>query len=168
MKSTVFVLMALSLVISMPAIAKDKKQNQWGDRAVAKKAEQPVLEDITIVGTISKSQKQDKKGNVVTSYVLTDHASQVINLPIPHEAKAKKGEVSAPAINLDDYLDKTVTLVAKGTESVSKKGIKMTHIQKIVSVTAADAAPAAAPAPAPAAAPAPDAAAAPAPDANPK
>ena len=177
MKSVGFVMMALSLVISMPAVAKDKGQKHWGDPAVAKKADPPALQDVTIVGRISNSQTQDKKGNVVTSYVLTDPTGQAIKLPTPHSAKAKKGEVPAPAINLDDYVGKMVTIVAKGTESVSKKGAKITHIQKIVSVTAADAVPdavpAAAPAQAPAAAPAPDVApapapAAPAPDANPK
>ena len=157
MKKMAFALMALSLVVSIPAVAKDKAHGQAGGAPAAekpaKKAEPAVQMDLTITGTVSKSQKTDKKGNTTSSYVLTDPAGQVIKLPTPPAAKAKKGEAPVPAINLDDYVDKAVTIVAKGTETTDKAGAKTVHVKHIVSVTLAglNAAPAAVPAPADAA-----------------
>ena len=160
MKSVVCAVMALSLVVSIPAVAKGRGQKQWSDPAQAKKADPVVLQDLSITGKIAKTQKQDNKGRTTDSYVLTDATGQDFKLPTPHAAKARKGEAFAPPINLDDYVGKTVTVVAKGTESVKKNGSKTTHIVQIVSVSAVpDAAPAAAnPAPAASPAPAPDAA----------
>ncbi|MEI6211973.1 MAG: hypothetical protein WCR06_10165 [bacterium] len=161
MKKMAFALMALSLVVSIPAVAKDKAaHNAGGSPAAEKPAKTPepaALQELTLTGRISKAQKTDKKGKTTSSYVLTDPAGQVVKLPTPTAPKAKKGEAAVPAINLDDYVDKAVTIVAKGTETTDQAGAKIVHVKHIVSVTAAglDAAPApAAAAPAPAAAPA--------------
>jgi len=178
MKKLAFALMAVSFFVSIPSFAKEKGQKAWGNPAAVKPAKQdrpaklaePVaLQDLNLTGRISKSEKTDKNGKTTTSYVLIDSRGKEISLPVPDAAKAKKGEATAQAINLDVYVDKTVTIVAKGTEKTAKTGAKSVHVKEIVSVSVAglDTAPAVAPA-----APAPDTApavapAAPAPDTAP-
>lgn len=162
MKKLALALMTASLVASSPSFAKEKAQGGqwWGAPAAdkpAKKAEPPPLQDLNLTGQITTSQKTDKKGNTTTSYLLTDPNGKEIKLPVPTAPKAKKGEAAVPAINLDTYVGKAVTIVARGTETTNKKGEKSMHVKEIVSVSLADqgAAPAAAPAaPAPAPAPA--------------
>ncbi len=163
MKKLAFALMTVSLVVSIPSFAREKAQpNAMGGAPAAekpaKKAEPAALPDVTLTGRISKLQKTDKKGRTTTSYVLVDPNGKEIKLPIPQAPKAKKGEVAVPAIILDAYVDRAVTVIAKATETTDKTGAKSVHVKEIVNVFLAgpDTAPAVAPAaPAPAPAPAP-------------
>ncbi|MEO5365852.1 MAG: hypothetical protein H7831_05765 [Magnetococcus sp. WYHC-3] len=167
MKSALFVVMALSLIVSLPAIAKENGHKGGGAPAKAapekkatpeKKVEAPPLQDITLTGKIvKKAEKSGKEGKATENYVLVDAAGQEIKLPPAHAANAKKGEAQASSIRLEDYMDKKVTIMAKAIESDKKNGGKIINIKQIVNIALAteEAAPAAA-APA-AAAPAPEA-----------
>jgi len=160
MKKLAFALMTVSLVVSIPSFAEEKAQRDaWGGAPAAekpaKKAEPVVLQDLTLTGRISKSEKTNKEGKTTISYVLIDANGKEIKLPIPKAPKAKKGEAAAPAIVLDVFVDKTATIMAKGTETTDKKGAKSVHVKEITNIllAAPEAAPAvapAAPAPAPA------------------
>jgi len=132
MKRIVSVVVVLSLVASMAAVAGKKEGNAAPKAPKEPKVEVPLL-DFTFTGKITKTQQPGKDGKNVDHYVLTTVAGQVIELPIPHAPKAKKGEIAAPVINLGDYVDKAVTITAKGRE-VEKKGVKTTHIKEIVSI----------------------------------
>jgi len=131
MKRIVSVVVALSLVASMSAVAGKKDGN-----AVPKEPKDaPPLLDLTLTGKITKTQQQTKDGKTVDHYVLTTAAGQVIELPIPRAPKAKKGEVAAPAINLDNYVEKMVIVTVKGND-VERKGVRTTKIKEIVSIVA--------------------------------
>lgn len=102
----------------------------------AKKPKAP-LEDITISGTVSKVEKENKKGKVNVSYFLTDGEGNKIKLPAPKvrkkPKKSKPGEAPPPQINLEDYVDSQVTIEAKGFTK-EKKGKVRTFVKKIVSI----------------------------------
>ena len=132
MKRIVSVVVVLSLVASMAAVAGKKDGNAAPKAPKEPKVEAPLL-DLTLAGKITKVQQQGKDGKNVDHYLLTTVASQVMELPIPHATKARKGEIAAPVINLDNYIDKTVSITAKGRE-VEKKGVKTTQIKEIVSI----------------------------------
>jgi len=132
MKRIVSVVVVLSLVACMAAVAGKKGGNVAPKAPKEPKVEAPLL-DLTFAGKITKVQQQGKDGKNVDHYLLTTVASQVMELPIPHATKARKGEIAAPVINLDDYVGKMVTVTAKGRE-VEKKDVKTTQIKEIVSI----------------------------------
>jgi len=128
------------------AVKKEKKaKGEKGDKAEKPK---PQLEDLTIEGTVTKkeSKKTDKKTNqevTITDYILTDAEGNEIKLPKPMPPKAKKGGEAADApaaINLDDYVDKAVTVTGKGV-TAQKGDKKVVQLKSITSiqVKAADA-----------------------------
>lgn len=120
-----------------PAEAKAEKKKR------AKKPTPP-LEEMTVTGTITKSES--KKGEKVrVKYILTDDAGKKITLPKPRKPKKKKGkaaegeaaEAAPAALNLDDFVDAKVTVVGKGFMK-EKKGKKTIFLKQVLKVTKAE------------------------------
>ena len=123
------VLIVVSMTGSALAAPKKAKKARPAKAAPAKAAKVPVKE-MTLTGTVSKEEKKSRKGTATVSYVLTDAAGNKITLPKP---KAK-GE---GAVDLADFVDKSVTVVAKGTET--KSGDKTNiRLSQLISIEAAD------------------------------
>ena len=104
----------------------------------------PEPEELTLTGKLEKKETtktKEGKERTYVKYYLTDADGNKIRIPKPRPARKKKGEEAAPApINLDDHLDRNVTIVAMGTKSVRKKGEKETtkyRISALKSITAA-------------------------------
>lgn len=93
------------------------------DAAPKKKA---ALRDVTLTGTITKTEKKRGENTTVT-YVLINEDGTKATLP---KSKAKGDE---EAINLEDYVDAKVKLVGKGIER-GRGGKKRITIRTIVSV----------------------------------
>jgi len=91
-----------------------------------KKAAVP-LQDLLLTGKIAKEEKAGKEGKTLVIYTLTTTDGNAITLPKP--------KADAPvAINLDDYLNVDVKVVAKGRESSEKEGKKTTKVVEIVNI----------------------------------
>lgn len=106
------------------------------------KKEHPPMEEMTISGTITKTEKKSKKGDVRVRYLLTDDAGNKIFLPTPRKPrkkKGKKGEAApeAATINFEDFVDAKVTVVGKGYTK-EKKGKKYIHLKKIDKIDKAE------------------------------
>ena len=149
------VVLALSVAVSAQLLAQDNAAGERPARGHKDKGGEPeVLQDITLTGTVTKADREGRNGKTMTVYTLTDKDGKTTHLPAPGDRGAKAGEGAAPAVNIDAFVGKTVTIAAKGSE-VERNGAKRTHIREIVTITEVAAAPAAAaPAPAPAPAPA--------------
>jgi len=140
------VLMAAGLMVGGVAMAQDwgmGEADEGGDAGGGKKAKKEKkekkekkakapkapLQELTLEGKITKTEKKGK-----ASYVLTTADGAKVSLKTP---KAKKG-AEAPAINLEDYVDADVTLVGQGSQS-EKKGKKQISLKTITSITKKDA-----------------------------
>jgi hypothetical protein len=118
MKRVLAVLLAVAFAtVSVAVLAAEKKPKAGG--AGAEHKERPGLADLTLTGKIAK-------GEAAGSFVLVDADNNKIELPKP---KAKGDE---KAINLEDYLDQQVKIVAKGMEAKGEK--KVPTVKQIVSV----------------------------------
>ena len=99
----------------------------------------PLLEDITLQGKLTKEEglKKTKSGDVkFTKYVLTlADGSQVIVPPSP--PVPKKG---LPGINLDQFVEKQVTIVGKGYKTQEKVKCTLRSTASIVEEAPKDAA----------------------------
>lgn len=101
----------------------------------AKHAQPEVLQDVTVTGTIAKTQKQTKDGKMKDVFTLTDAAGTTLSLPTPHAPKGK-GVMSIPVFNLNDYVGKTVVVSGQGVEK-EKKGVKRVSIRSITNIVEA-------------------------------
>lgn len=128
MKHLLKVLTVLILIsMAGSALAAAKKAKKAPRAAKAKVA----VKEMTLTGVVTKTEKKSKAGKVAVSYILTDAAGNKIALPKPRA----KGE---GAINLADFVDKNVTVVAKGTET--KRGDKTNiRLSQVISIEAAGA-----------------------------
>ena len=127
-----------------------------GGRGMAKAM--PPTSDMTVTGKISKEDRPGRGGQTHSQYILTDAAGSKVVLSEGHGPRGKHADAqapAAPAIDLEAYVGKDVTVVGKGFE-MDHNGQKTKRIVEITKIDAAAAAPAApAPAPAAPAAPAP-------------
>ena len=78
------------------------------------------LKELVLRGTVAKQEKE-RKGKKVVTYQLQEQSGLKINLP-----KAKD-------IDLDEFVDREVTVTGKGTET-EHKGKKVVTIKKITEV----------------------------------
>ncbi len=111
---------------------KGKKQDKVAEGEKAEKKAKPALEDMTVSGTVTKEEKENKKGEAMALYSLTDAEGNVIRLPGgagPGRGKKK----DAPAVNLEEYVNSAVTITGKGM-SVERKGKTTTRIVRITNV----------------------------------
>jgi len=130
-------LLAGMMVVPFAVMAQD----DTGAGETAKpKPSAPVLQDMTLSGTISKEEKE-VDGKPKATYTLTDAAGIKIKLP-----SLKKDQT----INLDDFVNAKVTVVGQGTEKESSSGKKSISLKTITSIQKVEgAAGAVAPVPAP-------------------
>lgn len=115
------VILAMISIAGVSLAAPKKGGAKAAPKAAKAPKAKPELKDVTVTGTISKTEVKGKE-----SYVLTDGSGQKITLPKP------KGE-----INLADFDGKQVTVVGKGSET--KRGEKTSvKFSTIDSITPAD------------------------------
>jgi len=128
MLTTVAVVAAMVCSSVMAQEAGAGKHKAKADAAVA------AAVDMTVKGTIAKSEETNKKGVVVVHYTLTEADGKVVTLPEAH-AGHKSKDAPAAAFNFADYVGKTVTVIGKGVET--KKGAHLTEVTKVDVETAA-------------------------------
>ena len=122
------ILIAVFSVSALPSVRAEEAEGQEEKKVrkekVEKKAKKaaPELEEISLTGKLLKKGKAEKP-----RYVLETTDGKKIALPTP---KAKKGAEVAEVIKLADYVDKTVTVTAKGY--VKGEGVKARTIIKTV------------------------------------
>ncbi|MDD5678964.1 MAG: hypothetical protein PHW60_13405 [Kiritimatiellae bacterium] len=92
--------------------------------------ERPALTDMTVTGKVTKAEMQMPDGNTVSRYILTDSTGNTVMLPGKHMGPG--GEQIA-SVNLQDYLNKDVTIVGKGFQ-IERDGNKMIHIVVITKI----------------------------------
>ena len=102
---------------------KKEKKEKAPKPAVEKKEKpaKPELAEVSVTGVISKNEEKKGEKSVV-KYVLTDGQGNKITLPTP-----KKD------INLDEYIDVSVTVTGKGMKA-TKKDKEVVTIKEIVSI----------------------------------
>jgi hypothetical protein len=126
------VLVAMSVVVGMiaePAML-TAKENPKAGRAQKTAVEHKSLslQDLVLTGKIAKEEKKNQDGaKTLTAYVLTTADGRLVNLP------SKAG----PVIKLDEYLNTTVKVTAKGryTTRGDKDVLKVNEIVNIEKVT---------------------------------
>jgi hypothetical protein len=117
------------------------------DKAAKVKAEKPAppaATEVTITGKLTKEMKKMGKPGAekeVAVYTLTDAQGTKYTVPAPKAPKAAKDAAAAVApINLDDFVDKDVTLTGKAV-TVPKRGGKegetVTMLKQVDSIVAA-------------------------------
>lgn len=92
--------------------------------------EESEAKDITLTGTIRKTEREMAARTIVT-YVLTDQDGTEVRLWKP---RAKKGRT---AIDLEAYVDEKVNLVGRGTDR-TRDGKRRVSISTIVSINKVD------------------------------
>jgi hypothetical protein len=129
------------------SVVQAQETGTGGGKAVGEKAagekERPAITDLTVSGKITKEEKQGREGKTIVHYVLTDAAGNKVMLPgngkhnwgRHGDEKAGKDEQAA-AINLEEYVNKDVTIVGKGFQK-EREGKKMTHLVSITKIEAA-------------------------------
>ena len=107
--------------------------------------ERPTPTDMTMTGKVTKEDKQGKDGKTFAHYVLTETDGTKVMLP-SGKHPGRHGELQAAAtnnpVNLDEYVDKNVTVAGKGFQT-EKNGKTITRLTTITKIDAAAAAPAA-------------------------
>jgi hypothetical protein len=92
---------------------------------VEKKANvRPELKDLTVVGTITKTEKQSKNGKTIARYTITGENGTTYNLRVP----AKK---EVPGANLPEFAGSKVKVVGKGQEGKHNIIAVIISIEKI-------------------------------------
>jgi len=84
----------------------------------------PELKDLTVVGTITKTEKQSKDGKTIARYAITGENGTTYNLRVP-----SKKEV--PGANLPDLVGSKVKIVGKGQEGKHNIIAVISSIEKI-------------------------------------
>ena len=106
-----------------------------GDAKDAKPAkgdhQQHALVDMTVTGKLAKDEKPGKDGKPSVHYTVTDAQGAVTRVGGHH---AKEG--AAPAVNLEEYVGKDVTVTGKGY-TTEREGKKVSAIVEVTKVEAA-------------------------------
>lgn len=101
-----------------------KKEKKGGDKPAGEKKAAPQLEELTLTGKLTKTEKskKDKNGGETKFdvYVLEETGGSKITIPPPKAGK----DGNAPGLDLSAFADKNVELVAMGTKKTMKKGDK--------------------------------------------
>jgi hypothetical protein len=142
MKSMLAVAAVAAVVMSPVFSVLAQQGGDAGGQAPVKKVKAARAEAtvMTVAGKITvDTAAVSHKGKAITRYVLTDASGNKVQLP------RMKASGDAPAIKLEDYVDKDVTITGKGF-STERNGVKMTRLVEITKIEAVVAAPAAAPA----------------------
>ncbi len=125
------------LVVSGLAIGMDDDGEEAPKKRPERKPPAP-LEDLTLTGTLTKTEREGKDGKTRVTYTLTDAQGAKIRVPPPRAPRVKKGEEAPPpAIDLEDFVDQEVVVEGKGrvTERGGKKSVRL---QSVTSVKAQD------------------------------
>ena len=93
--------------------------------------ERPALTDMTVTGKVTKAEMQMPDGNTVARYVLTDSTGNTVMLPGEH--MGPPGGEQASSVNLEEYMNKNVTIVGKGFQ-MEQDGNKTTHLVVITKI----------------------------------
>ena len=121
----VMVLGRVAVLSAAEGDAKDTKPAK-GDH------QRPALVDMTVTGKLTKDEKPGKDGKPSAHYVVTDAQGAVTR--VGGHSHAKEG--AAPAVNLEEYVGKDVTVTGKGY-STEREGKKVSAIVEITKVEAA-------------------------------
>lgn len=116
MKKLMMILVAIGLLAGMNVFA--------GEGEKAKGTEQELK------GKLVKQEKKSKGGKVKTRYMLKCEDKSSVALPAPK--KSKDGDEAV--IELDEFVDKDVTIKALTVEKESKKGKKFTRVMQIIEI----------------------------------
>lgn len=114
-----------------------KKEKKGGDKPAGEKKAAPQLEELTLTGKLTKTEKsmKDKNGGEKKMEVYSLECTDGAKVTIPPPKAGKGGE--APAVDLSAFADKNVELVAMGTKRSVKKGDKevtMYSVKEVKSV----------------------------------
>jgi len=103
------------------------------EKAVSEK-QKPEPIEMTFTGKITKEERQDKEGKTRAHFILTDAAGTRVML----SGGWKHGDEKAASVNLEEYVNKDVTVTGKGfqRERDGKKWTRMVAITKIDVVVA--------------------------------
>lgn len=99
-----------------------------------KRSPRPELKDLTVVGTLEKTEKQNKDGKSITRYTITGENGATYNLRVPPRK-------DLPGSNIPELVGTKVKIVGKGQEGKHNVIAVISSIEKIDA--AAPAAPAA-------------------------
>ncbi len=128
------VFMAAMLIFSGWAIGMDDDDGDGGGakKKPAKKAPPP-LEELTLTGTLSKTERTGKDDKVTVTYTLTDANGAKIRVPQPRKPRAKKGEQAPAVIDLEDFVDQQVVIEGKGrtTERGGKQSVTLVSVTSV-------------------------------------
>ena len=95
------------------------------------RGERPSLTEMTVTGKVVKMEMQCPCGNTTARYVLTDTAGNTVMLP--GKNMGPSGNKQATSVNLENYVDKNVTIVGKGFQ-MEKDGKIITCIVLITKI----------------------------------
>jgi len=126
MKYTLLPLLFFSLLFNV-SVAQDKAEKEEKPAAKAKaKAAKPETTDLSLAGKISKKETKGKNERLYTYYYLEVEGGEKVRLT--KKALGKTG------IKLDDFVDASVTLTAKGYQKELKSKKKRTYVTEIVKI----------------------------------
>src|ERR1035437_459457 len=134
------VLVALSSAVYVSA-----QTNEPKDGKAKCEKDKPALTDMTVTGTVTKEEKQSKKGKTFVHYVLTDSTGNTVMLPGAgkHGGRHEGTEsVQSTPVNLEEYVNKDVTIVGKGRQ-IEREGKTITRLVEITKIDVVTANPAA-------------------------
>ena len=141
MKKLIAVLMVGAVVVSPAMVRAQDAAAPAGDAGAGKPAHEhgkgmPELKAMTVTGKIAKEDMPGRDGKASPHFVLTDASGAKIVLHSGTHGKAGEAAAPVPAVNLDEYVGKNVTVTGKGFER-EHDGKKMTMMVKIEKVEAA-------------------------------
>jgi hypothetical protein len=118
---------AIGTVLALALQAQAGKEGGGADvlRKPAKERPKPELKTLTLVGRISKVEKQADPGETVALYLLTEASGHQVRLPANRKAKG--------GTDLDEFLGQEVQVTGEGLER-EEQGRRLVLLKKIVSI----------------------------------
>lgn len=141
MKKLMCMVMAICVTGALAALAEEGAVKKSEGKQHVKKAggeaqEAVQLQEMTLTGKVEKKAREAEEGKAAKSdYILVTQDGDV-KLPSPKKSK----EGAAPAILLDDFVGKSVTVVGKGTVKQAD-GKKLVHLRQILEIRESGATP---------------------------
>ena len=132
-------LLAVTAILASPALGLLARAQEGGGGKAGGQPQRPDLVDMTFTGTITKDEMTGKEGQTMFRYILKDALGNTVMLGGKDGVQrgAKRAGVKGEAVNLDDYVNKEVTVTGKGFAVTQKNGGTLTRMAVITRIGAA-------------------------------
>lgn len=114
-----------------PVAAEKPATEVQGAHIGSVRTQMPEVTEMTLVGKVTKDERQSQDGKTVALYSLVD--AQGAKTMLPRKLHKQGAEDASPAVNLEEYVGKDVTVTGKGFQ-IQKGDMTLTRIVEIIKI----------------------------------